>query len=434
MCTSIEFIVKVFDFLNSNVNYAVLRNYEGLPHNNLARDIDIIVSKKDFKLVRKQFLDLIYNSECKIISYYKIERESFICACNDNGDFKIIQFDFLFNCEVKGLLLIDADTILDKRIFNGSIYHVCQEHEYLAKFLYNKLLNHPYPKKYAPLKSLVGESTYVKDQIEQIFKISFDKFSKYSGTRLFRRRLLFNLMFCPFKQIVNIMRIILYKLRHNFYYSGISMGLTGPDGSGKTTVINQVEQIFKQVFKTEVFHFRPSFLSNIGAVANNIGLKKHIDIDYSKPHRGSKVGLFNSSLRLLYYSVDYIIGYYIRTHKLLKKSQIIFFDRYYTDIIADSQRSRIFLNHKFLYWFGKLFIPKMDYNILLTADKEVILERKQELDAEGIIRINKKLNYLSNNKGYSLVLNNGEAEEAVRKILNIVFEGQHQKNLKHLNR
>jgi hypothetical protein len=70
---------------------------------------------------------------------------------------------------------------------------------------------------------------------------------------------------------------------------------------------------------------------------------------------------------------------------------------------------------KFLYIWGKLFIPKLNYNILLTADAEVILGRKQELDPKGIEVINSKLNYLSTKKGFYLIKNNGSAEDAVQK-------------------
>ena len=130
--------------------------------------------------------------------------------------------------------------------------------------------------------------------------------------------------------------------------------------------------------------------------------------------------------------MDYIFGYFLRVRPFLQKRSLVIFDRYYTDVIVDSRRSRIFLNHKFLYWCGKLFIPALDYNILLTADRDVILSRKQELDEKGIDEINEKMNFLSKKKGYYLVINNGKPEEAVRKILTIVFEVQHLKNMKRI--
>ena len=163
-----------------------------------------------------------------------------------------------------------------------------------------------------------------------------------------------------------------------------------------------------------------------------MGLKKEVDREYTKPHRGHKVGVISSLLRLCYYTIDYILGYYKLVKGKLFRRNIVIFDRYYTDVICDSRRSRIFLNYKFLYWFGKVFIPRLDYNILLTARTETILGRKQELTREGIEMINDKIDYLATKKGYKKVMNEGTAEEAVTEIFEWVFEEQHKRNLKRL--
>lgn len=130
--------------------------------------------------------------------------------------------------------------------------------------------------------------------------------------------------------------------------------------------------------------------------------------------------------------MDYIVGYFNLVRCALVRRELVIFDRYYTDIICDSRRSRIYLNTKFLYWFGKMFIPSLNYNILLTASSYAILTRKRELDKEGIDAINGKIDYLAGKKGYYKVLNEGAPQETVTKILRIVFEKQHQKNLKRL--
>ena len=96
-------------------------------------------------------------------------------------------------------------------------------------------------------------------------------------------------------------------------------------------------------------------------------------------------------------------------------------------------RSRIYLPVKFLYGWGKCFIPSLDYNILLTARTETILTRKKELDAAGIEAINQKIDYLADKPGFYKVMNEGTPQEAVAGILRIVFERQHKKNMKRLS-
>ena len=167
-------------------------------------------------------------------------------------------------------------------------------------------------------------------------------------------------------------------------------------------------------------------------VVYSAGLKKEVDRDYSKPHRGSKTGVPSSFVRLAYYSVDYIIGYLLKTKHYLFKRNIVIFDRYYTDIICDSRRSRIYLDYKFIYWFGRLFIPSLNYNILLTASSETILARKRELDEEGIRSINTKIDYLADKKEYKKILNESTPEVAGAEVLNYIFENQHKKNIRRL--
>ena len=173
-------------------------------------------------------------------------------------------------------------------------------------------------------------------------------------------------------------------------------------------------------------------IGNLGEVAHNIGLKKEVDREYTKPHRGGQVGLLSSLLRLFYYTIDYILGYYKLVKTKLFRRNIVIFDRYYTDVICDSRRSRIFLNYRFLYWFGWVFIPQLDYNILLTAEVDTILARKQELTEEGIQAINDKIDYLAGKKGYVKFLNEGTAEEMVTEILEWVFAEQHKRNMKRI--
>ncbi len=111
---------------------------------------------------------------------------------------------------------------------------------------------------------------------------------------------------------------------------------------------------------------------------------------------------------------------------------LVIFDRYFTDIICDSRRSRIYLPPKFLNLWRKLFIPSLDYNILLTASSETILARKRELDEAGINAINERIDYLAPKKGYLKVLNESTPDAAVTEILNHIFNEQHKKNLKRL--
>ena len=435
MKTASELTAKVFEFLNENSVNVVLRNYNGLPHNNTSRDIDILIEKEQFLKIEKEIISFIEDFKFKLVSLYRSEKViTYVCASSSNGLTDLVQFDFFFNTSLFGVLLIDAKRILKDRLYNGAIYHVSKEYEFLDKYLQLKFLNKSYPQKYQALREEMIQSDLLPTLLQELTGTSSLEALESMSSFKFKSVVFFrNLKTKPIVQLTLLVEFIYYFIKNIVFYKGLSIGFTGPDGSGKTTVIDAIVANLNKVYTAiQLFHFRPTIIPNLGEAAHKTKLKSTVDIDYSNPHRGEKTGKLNSLIRLLYYSVDYIFGYFLKVRPQLRKRSIVIFDRYFTDIIADSRRSRIHLKPQFLYWFGKLLIPKLDYNILLTADRDIILKPKQELTAEGIDTINKKLDYLKEKQGYYLVLNNESPKEAVQKILTLVFEEQHKKNIKRI--
>lgn len=435
MNRSTQLTSNLFEFLNAKSNYAVLRNYEGLPLKNSSRDIDLLIEQEEFFRIEKEIVNIIVNQDFKIITRYRSEKMvTYICAYCLNGSAELVQFDFLFNTSIFGILLLNTRDILSSKLFNGSIYHVSNEYEFLDKYLWLKSIGKPYPEKYEGVRAGIKKNHLLSLILKELINCSdLEELENISSFKFKRKILTKNLRSRPLQQISMLVLFVVFYIKNIMCYSGFSIGFTGPDGSGKTTVVNLIIEGLGKVYSDiQLFHFRPSLTLNLGEVAHKTKLKSEVDRNYSQPHRGEKTSVINSLTRLLYYSFDFILGYFFRVRPYLHKRSVVIFDRYFTDIISDSKRSKIFLNHKFLYFFNKLFIPKLDYNILLTANKYVILSRKQELDEEGIELINKKLDFLSKKNGYYLVKNNTTPTDAVQKILTIVFEAQHKKNMKRI--
>ena len=437
MTTTTELLSALFGHLNANCEYAVLRNFEGLPERNDSRDIDIIIERKSYKNEKNNLIALLEKHCWKIITYLKSDRLiTYVCATTSEENTEIVQWDFFFDTSVWGVQLMSAKEFLAHKQFNGFLYYVGVECQFLDKMLYNNVVGSKYPEKYRATREAAENNDIVKRKIKQIFGCnSVDECEKKRGKRLFFRALWSNMKRRPFGLLAGII-LFLYTFIGNYLRSrtGFSIGFTGPDGSGKTTIIDTILERIAPVFKTahKYYHFRPALFGNLGEVAHSAGIKKEVDRNYSDPHRGGKTGKVSSFLRLCYYSVDYIVGYFVKVKSVTRITRVVIFDRYYTDIICDSRRSRIYLSPKFLYWWGKLFIPTLDYNILLTASSETILARKRELDEEGIRTINAKIDYLTGKKGYTKVLNESTPSVAVNEILSFVFEKQHKKNLKRL--
>ena len=434
MTTAPEILTALFGYLNTNCEYAVLRNYEGLPEKNNSRDIDIIIERKAYKKQKNALITLLEKHNWKIITYLNSDRlVTWVCGYVDKAsNTEIIQLDFFFDTSLFGVRFIEASEFLAHRKFNGKIYHVDKNYEFLDKYMYDRAVGVQYPDKYREVKEAVADSTIVADKLKNVFGVdSIEECDKRSGKKM----LLHAAMRSPFATFVRFCKFEYHRVK-NYLCSrtGFSIGFTGPDGSGKTTVIDTILERIAPVFRTahKYYHFRPALFGNLGEVAHSAGIKKEVDRNYSDPHRGGRTGKVSSLLRLCYYSLDYIIGYFVKVKSAIRITRVVVFDRYYTDIICDSRRSRIYLSPKFLYWWGKLFIPSLDYNILLTANCKTILARKRELDEEGIITINAKIDYLASKKGYTKVLNESTPQVAVNEILTYVFNQQHIKNLKRL--
>lgn len=59
-------IASIFSFLNENVEYAVLRNYDGLPIKNQSRDIDILIDRNSFSKIKKNWSGLSISQTSKL--------------------------------------------------------------------------------------------------------------------------------------------------------------------------------------------------------------------------------------------------------------------------------------------------------------------------------------------------------------------------------
>jgi thymidylate kinase len=160
------------------------------------------------------------------------------------------------------------------------------------------------------------------------------------------------------------------KIKRVFQPTGIIIALLGPDGCGKSTLGAMLQKELAPAFRGHInFHLRPYFFSfkKVGTTA-----------PVYDPHAQKPRSAITSALKLIYFLLDYILGFIFILYPLKARSHLILFDRYYHDLMIDPKRYR----YKAPLWLAVLIgylIPKPDLFLVLDAPARIIQSRKQEV-------------------------------------------------------
>jgi thymidylate kinase len=134
----------------------------------------------------------------------------------------------------------------------------------------------------------------------------------------------------------------------------------------------------------QVAHFRPNILPNIKQLL--YGRKYDASTEeFTRPHRATPASPPSSLVRLTYYWLDYLLGYWLVYRRKCALGTVMIFDRYFYDFIVDPRRSRINLPA----WVRKFFLrltPQPDLVFFLDCDPDIVYARKQELERDEIER------------------------------------------------
>ncbi len=152
-------------------------------------------------------------------------------------------------------------------------------------------------------------------------------------------------------------------------FPGLWIAVFGPDGAGKSAVIERLQTQLGNVFRGVArFHFRPMF--------RPYALEKPPVADpHAKPQRGRLISL----CKLIYWLLDCWFGYLVAIRPALFRSRLVVFDRYFPDILVDPHRYRVPTSALWLARRLLPLIPQPDLCILLDVPAEVVQQRKREV-------------------------------------------------------
>ena len=209
-----------------------------------------------------------------------------------------------------------------------------------------------------------------------------------------------------------------------FGTKGFIITFSGVDGAGKSTVIENIRQLVDKQLRKKVIvlRHRPGILPILSAWKHGKKQAESIAAQ-TLPRQGKNSSKWSSRLRFGYYYLDYLLGQWYVQLRYVRVGYVVLYDRYYFDFINDSKRSNISLSPSFTAWWYR-FLLKPRLNFFLYADEEIILSRKQELDAPTIRRLTKKylslFNTLKNDskKALYIPLENNQLPDTLRLIFN----------------
>jgi len=203
---------------------------------------------------------------------------------------------------------------------------------------------------------------------------------------------------------------------------GFVIAILGVDGVGKSTLIDAIKPVLDKATNNALFvqHLRPSLLPPLARLK---GKKAVHEGPVLEPHASPPSGIIGSLIRLVYLTLDYILGYWVKIRpKIAKQPAIVLFDRYAYDMAIDPLRFRIGLSGKVVEWFTRL-APKPDLIICLYASPEVIASRKQELPLEETRRQVKALRAFARKEPRAVLISNeGSIDEVRERVLQTLYD------------
>lgn len=378
--------------IDNKIEYCILRKADMILKG-LAHDIDMVI---DFSQI---------NDVYKILSELSktLEWELFLKTVKDNGNIVtvhfftihekqvyIVHFDLFKNFSWNSIPMLSNSELLKSIIVKDGIYSCSKSVEAITK-LFSRYLYHGYVKDEYK-EDIV--TLFLNNKFEVICKMSLflDKEIAESIYNLvitqdwnkliaLRPKVQSNIKSRYYTslqhKVMHKLGISVFKFRRYYKQKGVMIAFIGTDGSGKSTIIENLPLILERTFdKSQIkyYHWRPKIIKSPK------GDKRSIK-NVSEPHKKKPYSKIISLGKFMYFNLDYILGYWLSVKVHLGKNKLVVFDRYYYDYMIDKYRYRLNLSEctiKAFLWF----IPKPDITFLLVGDPKVLYERKKELPIE----------------------------------------------------
>jgi len=433
-----QFRMSIYEELAVEFNQNKIRHslLHGIDYqlNQCGRDIDIMILHESKNKVLEIIIKVLKNQSIKykiiknlwaywIIGYKEINNEIFD-----------IEIDILWSIIYWGYELTDKNLLSYNKIKKNEFFK--DDFNSFAKLFLILFFSKNYKylddnRKYEISKyceELLNKSYSIKNFDNDLYKDIIKYGAKLDIQKLdqIREKLKLRSFFIqnPVKYFKNVLKFLVWKIQEKIFFHKLPyFSLSGPDGVGKSTYLKKIDEVLKSSIFTKVAikHWRPNLLPNI---SNSLRFKlnniKKVQITKNIQPR-KNAGKFGF-LRILYYSLDFFLGYYFIDIRERGALNLLIYDRHFIDMIIHPERFGINSIYRIFLILFLYIIPLPSYMLLLVDNPLNIIHRKNELIIEEIEAQLKLMQRLIKFKKNIILVNVKDIEKTTTKILKIIYE------------
>jgi len=378
-------LARVFQlFDREGIPYCVLHGYERL-HQEVTSDIDCLL---DRNIKPRRLLELLCKNRdilgADVVQQYD---HYFVLAIpGDAGTFRFLQLDFHKDCTVDGARVLSGDKILAARKRHENFWIAAPEMEfvaYLVRILDQDKLTSERTERL--MRAFNQNPMAAQDWLKAIFsredasQIAAAAFSgdwssvQHRAQKIretLRNRTLVGRLLAG---AAGATRTCMKRLERLHYPSGVSVVFLGPDGAGKSSVINELPSRLEPMLSHNTcWGFAPSLRSFWAPTAS----PRQTDTPHLLKPRSAPLAV----VRICYW-----LAFNLISHLLLRiavaRPCLVMYDRHFVDILVDQRRYR-YAGPKWVLKILCALAPPPDLVIVLDADASVLQSRKQEVAPE----------------------------------------------------
>ena len=401
----LRLLFRLFD--EHDIRYCILHTYERLP-DELPSDLDLAVHPRDGAKLPSVFRALTDQGYRPVQCVnYAVKGYCFDFVWFEGLSLNSVSVDVTWEYRRGGLILISGEELVAGRRKRGIFWVSDTKIEFaylLAKKTFKGTVSAHQEKRLSHLVEELG-----REEAEKAAGNLFGERRKKPVVEACERgciggllgKLKKNLWWTtaardPLNPIRCLLADALRLTRRWFQPTGLFIVVLGPDGVGKSTLIEQLTHTLLPPFRNQrVYHARPMLL-----------WRREYSGPTNEPHAKPPRSRIASIAKLLALLPDYWLGYWLATRPQLARSGLVVFDRYFHDFLVDPLRYRDSAPTWVTKFLTRFVTPPEMLFLILDAPEEVILSRKREVSPKELRRQRAAYARLSNNLPNAVLINN----------------------------